>query len=231
VSPTLTLATVPCVTTTTVSSIRSSIYRHIITSSPQIGRSSAIGMSNATTAVSIGSAPLPSGEAAPMLEQTEFACHSVGKALPSSTLSSHGFSSDDYHPCPNTAAPDKTPCHPFIIPSRVHVPGQDSRDTVLASGNVLPPLHPHSQASVSTAAATMAPPSFSHVEDLRAGLAHFPSPSRYQVPPTSYTATWDTRCSASTLPLGYEATGDDQSLTRMPVLTPTPTPSTANNDP
>jgi hypothetical protein len=50
--------------------------------------------------------------------------------------------------------------------------------------------------------------------------------AQYQVPPTSYAAAWNTRSSASTLPLSYEATEDD----RMLVFdwTPTTMPSTAN---
>jgi hypothetical protein len=50
-------------------SVPSPVYRHVAAGrSSTIGRSSAIGTSNATTAVAIGSAPLPSGEAAPTLD-------------------------------------------------------------------------------------------------------------------------------------------------------------------
>jgi hypothetical protein len=125
-------------------------------------------------------------------------------------------------------------------PARVHVPpipGQDSHDAALVAGDVLPLWQ--SQGSVSTAAATTkAPPPCSRIEHLRAGLTHLPSPSSlskpcclpslswYQVPLTSYAATWDTRSSASMLPPSYEAIEDD----RVPVFdwTLSSTPSTAN---
>jgi hypothetical protein len=134
-------------------------------------------------------------------------------------------------PSPNvTAATTKVP------PSHVSLPSEDSPDTMLAVGGILPLWHTHG--SVSTVTATKAPPPCSHVEELQADQAHLPSsstfskpvclplPLRNQVTTTSYTAAWDTQSSASTVPPSYEAAEDD----RMPVLDwiTTSTPSTTN---
>jgi hypothetical protein len=157
--------------------------------------------------------------------------HGVAMTFPSFMSRPHAISDGQRPPRSNPPLSAKT-CHrAFIIPTPrltegAPVPGQDSGilprqlpDEVVVPGGNLD--------------RRLALPPCDRDEDLGASPAHLPSPSRlssplrYQVPPMSYAATWETRSSASMPPLGYEAVEDDQ----MPVFdwTPTPTSSTADN--
>jgi hypothetical protein len=157
--------------------------------------------------------------------------HGVTMTFPSFMSPPHAISDGPRPPRLNPPLPVKTRHRAFVVPTPrltegAPVPKQDGGvlphqllgEVVVLGGN----LHHR-----------LALPLCDRVEDLRASPAHLPSssrllsPSRYQVPPMSYAAVWETRSSASTPPLGYEAVEDH----RMPVFdwTPTPTPSTADN--
>jgi hypothetical protein len=144
--------------------------------------------------------------------------HGVAMTFPSFMSPPRAISDSQRPPRVNPPLPAKTHRRAFVVPTPrltegAPVPGQD--------GGILPRQLPDEVVVPGgNICRRLALPPCDRVKDLGASPVHLPSssrlpsPSRYQVPPMSYAAAWETRSSASMPPLGYEAVEDD----RMPMF-------------